>query len=137
MKPEKHLSENDRLVKIETDLQLIKSMLKEVLTNQANGVAISEERIMNVNEAVEFIGIEKHILYAKCANGEIPFFRMGKLYKFKRSELIQLKDAQGSITVKKKMRDYSNEPYFVKKAEKATAFLKKHGLPKSISKKSK
>jgi hypothetical protein len=26
-------------------------------------------------------------------------------------------------------RDYSNEPYFVKKAEKAAAFIKKHGLP--------
>jgi hypothetical protein len=47
------------------------------------------------------------------------------------------KSDKGNITVKKNMRDYSNEPYFVKKAEKAIAFLKKHGLPKSISKKSK
>ena len=44
---------------------------------------------------------------------------------------------KGNITVKKNMKDYSNEPYFVKKAEKAMAFLKKHGLPKSISKKTK
>ncbi len=95
MKSEKHQSADDRLGKMEMDLQLIKSMLKEVLTNQANGTVISEERIMNVNEAVEFIGIEKHILYAKCANGEIPCFRVGKLYKFKRSELIQWMDAQG------------------------------------------
>ena len=42
-----------------------------------------------------------------------------------------------NITVKKNMKDYSNEPSFVKKAEKATAFFKKHGLPKSISKKNK
>lgn len=47
------------------------------------------------------------------------------------------KSDKEDITVKKNMRDYSNEPYFVKKAEKATAFLKKHGLPKSNSKKSK
>ena len=95
MKAEKHIPAEDRLGKMEMDLQLIKSMLKEVLTNQANGTAISEERIMNVNEAVEFLGIEKHVLYAKCANGEIPCFRIGKLYKFKRSELIQWMDAQG------------------------------------------
>ena len=67
-------------------------MLKELLTNHANGPANSEERIMNVNEAVEFLWIEKHILYAKCANGDIPPFRVGKLYKFKRSELIQWMD---------------------------------------------
>jgi hypothetical protein len=41
------------------------------------------------------------------------------------------------IPVKKDMRDYSNDPYFVKKAEKATAFLKKNGLPKDFQKKTK
>lgn len=95
MKSEKQIPAEDRLGKMEMDLQLIKSMLKEVLTNQANGTANSEERIMNVNEAVEFLGIEKHILYAKCASGDIPSFRVGKLYKFKRSELIQWMDGQG------------------------------------------
>jgi hypothetical protein len=32
------------------------------------------------------------------------------------------------------MRDYSNEPAFIKKAENAIKFLKKHGLPKSLKK---
>ena len=44
---------------------------------------------------------------------------------------------KGNITVKKNMKDYSNEPCFVKKAEKAMVFLEKNGLPKSITKKSK
>jgi hypothetical protein len=39
------------------------------------------------------------------------------------------------VTVVKKIRDYSEEPVFKKKAEKATAFIKKHGLPKSFKKK--
>ena len=39
------------------------------------------------------------------------------------------------LTVKKNMRKYSNEPFFVEKAEKAIAFLKKHGLPKASKKK--
>ena len=38
------------------------------------------------------------------------------------------------IEVDRKMRDYSNEPTFVKKAKKAAAFLKANGLPKSFKK---
>ena len=95
MKIEKYLPGEDRLKKIEGDLQLIKSMLKEILHNQANGDTSTQERIMSVNEASEFTGIEKHVLYAKSANGQIPSFRMGKLYKFKRSELIQWMESQG------------------------------------------
>lgn len=39
------------------------------------------------------------------------------------------------ISIKKDMRDYSNEPAFVKAAERETNFLKKHGLPKIFKKK--
>jgi len=35
------------------------------------------------------------------------------------------------------MRDYSEEPAFKKKAEKAAGFIKKHGLPKTTGKKKK
>lgn len=38
------------------------------------------------------------------------------------------------ITVVKKMKDYSKDPYFVKKAERARAFLEKHPLPESFTK---
>ena len=41
-----------------------------------------------------------------------------------------------NVTIVKKMRDYSNEPAFKKKAEDAVKFLKKHGVPKSFKKKS-
>lgn len=44
------------------------------------------------------------------------------------------KEITTEITVVKNMRDYSNEPVFKKKAEKASQFLKKHGLPKSFTK---
>ena len=45
------------------------------------------------------------------------------------------KQKTSEMSVVKKMRDYSEEPAFKKKAEKATAFLKKYGLPKSFKKK--
>lgn len=47
------------------------------------------------------------------------------------------KDKSNGIDVVKKMRNYSNESAFKKKAEKAMTFLKKHGLPKAFTKKSK
>lgn len=39
------------------------------------------------------------------------------------------------IVVVKKMRDYSKEPAFIKKAEDTAAFIKKHPLPDSFTKK--
>jgi len=39
------------------------------------------------------------------------------------------------VTVDKNMKDYSNDPFFVKKTEEAAAFLKKHGLPAGFGKK--
>ena len=39
------------------------------------------------------------------------------------------------VTIVKKIRDYSNDPFVKKKAEKAKAFIKKHGLPESLKKK--
>lgn len=39
------------------------------------------------------------------------------------------KDENNNISIVKKMRDYSNEPAFRKKAEETAKFLKKHGLP--------
>ena len=35
-----------------------------------------------------------------------------------------------AIPIDPNMRDYRKEPYFIKKAEKARAFIEKHGLPK-------
>ncbi|MDP4132245.1 MAG: hypothetical protein Q8939_18965 [Bacteroidota bacterium] len=42
------------------------------------------------------------------------------------------KKYEAQITIDPDMPDYSNDPYFVKKNEEATAFLKKHGLPDEL-----
>ncbi len=47
------------------------------------------------------------------------------------------KQKKSQVAVVKKMRDYSNEPAFKKKEEKAKAFLEKHGLPEAFTKKKK
>lgn len=47
------------------------------------------------------------------------------------------KSTSVSVTVVKKMKDYSQDPFFKKKAERAKAFLAKHPLPEEPKKKSK
>ena len=41
-----------------------------------------------------------------------------------------------AITYVKKMRDYSKDPFFIKKKQDATEFIKKTGLPNSVKSKS-
>ena len=47
------------------------------------------------------------------------------------------KRKSNKIIIVEKMRDYSNDPVFKKKAEDARIFLKKHPLPESFKKKNK
>ncbi len=37
-------------------------------------------------------------------------------------------------TISKDVKDYGNDPYFVKKADDSQAFLEKHGFPEEILK---
>jgi len=41
------------------------------------------------------------------------------------------------VVVDKNLQDHGSDPAIQKKAEKAVAFLKKNGVPKSIAKKNK
>lgn len=38
------------------------------------------------------------------------------------------------VDVNSKVRDYGNDPFFVKKANESKQFLEKHGLPKAFQK---
>jgi methionine synthase II (cobalamin-independent) len=43
---------------------------------------------------MKILGIPRHILYAKTTSGEIPGFKIGKLYKYERSKLLEWQQAQ-------------------------------------------
>lgn len=43
---------------------------------------------------------------------------------------IKRKPSKGKRT--NKVKDYGNDPFFVKKAEESRAFLEKHGFPKEL-----
>jgi len=50
------------------------------------------------------------------------------------STLLKKDKTKTDIAVAAKMKDYSKEPAFKRKAEEAIAFIKKNGLPKSRKK---
>jgi hypothetical protein len=40
----------------------------------------------------------------------------------------------GNIIISNEVRDYGNDPYFVKKADESQKFLEKHGFPEGLIK---
>ena len=43
---------------------------------------------------------------------------------------------KSKVIVNSKVRDYGNDPFFVKKANDSKTFLEKHGFPKAFQKRS-
>lgn len=51
----------------------------------------------------------------------------------RRKKKTAVKKAEAVVNISNKVKDYSNDPFFVKKAKAAEAFLRKHGLPASLT----
>lgn len=99
-----------RYCEIQKELSEIKLLLTEILAYQQ---ANSKDSTLDVNELAELLNLDKNIIYAKCGNGEIPYFRVGNRYKFKRSEIMTwLKNQSGDRSVD--LDDYVNR-YLQKK----------------------
>jgi len=47
---------------------------------------------------------------------------------------VKKEKSKSGVAIAAKMKDYSKEPAFKRKAEEAIAFIKKNGLPKSRKK---
>lgn len=52
------------------------------------------------------------------------------------SENKHIQKADSKAGVKSTVKEYGNEPFFVKKANDSKQFLEKHGLPKAFQKRS-
>ena len=55
---------------------------KEKLTNRA-----MEKRFLNVNEVAEYLGVEASTIYAWVHTRQIPFYKVGRLVKFKQDQI--------------------------------------------------
>ncbi len=69
----------------------------------------------------------------------LPVAKQNKNCKFDQVKIkimstATIKEKVSNVTVVKKMRDYSKEPVFKKKAENAALFIKKNGLPQTFRK---
>lgn len=44
---------------------------------------------MNVKDVARFLEVETAVVHAACNKGEIPFLKVGKLYKFKKADVLK------------------------------------------------
>ena len=93
----KQLSIEQRLEKIEEEIASIKKALEGLLNKPQVSQAIGNEpEIMTVKQLSQFTGIEENMIYANCAKGDIPYFKLGKQYRFRKSEIQNwLKEQKG------------------------------------------
>jgi excisionase family DNA binding protein len=95
-----HRTIEDRLEEIETEVHDIKTMLLKYFALKTDiARVIPDDALMNVKEVAKFAGIETPMIYAACSKGQIQFIKIGKLYKFKKEEVLKWidgeKDPQG------------------------------------------
>jgi excisionase family DNA binding protein len=84
-----------RLQHMETELQQIKGLLTELLViAKAKKVALETDGILSAREVADLLKLDINLIYTKCGKGEIPHFKMGKLYKFKKSEILKWMQSQ-------------------------------------------
>jgi excisionase family DNA binding protein len=87
----------DRLEDIETEVRQIRSMLTELLGSQAKPASSTEEGLMNVKDVAGFLKVEAAAVYAACNKGELPFVKVGKMYKFRKTDVLKWLDTQKDI----------------------------------------
>lgn len=53
-----------------------------------------DDDFLTVNQVADFIGLSKHTIYKKAEHKSIPFYRIGGLLRFKKSELLEWIDSR-------------------------------------------
>lgn len=88
MKPEINRTIEERLEQIEKDVNQIKLMFIEHLSNYTKTQS-KEESLLNVKDVSSFLKVDNSIIYAACSKGELPFIKIGKSYKFKKDDILK------------------------------------------------
>ena len=88
MKPNSYRSIEDRLEQIENDVNQIKMMLINFLSNHSNTQS-KEESLLNVKDVSAFLKVDNNFIYTACNKGEIRFIKIGKSYKFKKEDIVK------------------------------------------------
>lgn len=81
---------------MEADINQIKTKMAELLDLSKGAFqSHTRENIMSAKEAADLLRLNVNVIYSKCSRSEMPFFKMGKLYKFKKSEVLEWVKRQG------------------------------------------
>ena len=82
----------ERLQMIEEYLLEIKSMLKPDAVSQQQ--TSDQEVLISVKDVAKLVKCDSAIVYAACKRNELPYIRLGKLYKFRKEEVLQWMKSQ-------------------------------------------
>lgn len=94
----RELTTEQRLKSIEDNLSVIKRMLEMVLKTQVTPVHIDDDcEIMTVKQVATYLNLDPNIIYNKCSKGDIPYFKIGKGYRFKKVEIIKWAEKQKEL----------------------------------------
>lgn len=85
----KDLNIEYRLKVIEEHVIEIRTMLRKLLDKrEVSTPTENAETVLSVKQLAQFLGVDVNIVYAKCAKGEIPYFKMGRQFRFKKNEVL-------------------------------------------------
>ncbi len=82
----------ERLQMIEEYLLEIKSMLRPAAVSKKQ--ISKQEVLMSVKEVAKMVKVDSAVVYAACKRNELPYIRLGKLYKFRKAEVLQWMESQ-------------------------------------------
>ncbi len=114
MKFEVNRTIEERLDQIEKDLKQIKLLCTNFFSTFASADRV-EQPLLNVKDISSLLKIDSSVIYSACNKGEIPFFKIGKLYKFKKEDIVKWLETN-------RHRDIVNVDQYV------NSYLQKHSL---------
>ena len=92
-----HLTLEQRMEKLEQEVSAIRRLVTELPGKLSAMNAVREQQeMMNAKELAAFTKIDINVIYARCAKGDIPHFKLGKQYRFKKVDILDWIKAQKS-----------------------------------------
>jgi excisionase family DNA binding protein len=92
-----HRTIEDRLEEIEHGVHEIKSLLLKLnIPNSFVADKLADE-FMSVKDLIRFAKIDASTVYSACAKQELKFSKLGKLYRFKKADVLEWLNASHSL----------------------------------------
>jgi len=82
----------ERLQMIEEYLLEIKLMLRPSSLSQKQ--VREQEVLMSVKDVAKLVKVDGNVVYAACKRNELPYIRLGKLYKLRNADVLPWMESQ-------------------------------------------